>query len=313
MGRAWGAPGIRTRRAEGSFGASSCCPVRVAVADHGRRSRAWGVLAVSLALMALVTALSSTTGHRGPARPKESLARSTQSTRPPTRTRATSGRHRHTATSPSNGHAAAPRRTSAEKTARRAAGGPAGEAARGSAGTRALGGTGVLASAPSVPAAFGTSGVAPSSPIAATNPLEEVVTSQVLPASSATSTPSRETSSSSSAAPSPSGPSRSTQPRTDQASGAYPGRGSIVAPATSASYAAMGGGIVSAQATWSGSGDLELDISCPAGLTVTHTGTSGLSLEIDDGHGAGTCTVTLSLLPGTHADVSFTLVIDPAP
>lgn len=173
----------------------------------------------------------------------------------------------------------------------------------------------MLDSAPSVPAAVDTFATSPSSLTSGTDPIGELVTSQVPPDAAATaprSAPSRETSSSSSTPP-PSGPSRSAQPGSAQPTGAYPGRGSIIAPATSASYAATGGGIVSAQATWTGTADLELDISCPAGLTVTRAGTSGLSLLIHDSHGTGTCTVTLSLLPGAHADVSFTLVVDPAP
>jgi hypothetical protein len=87
--------------------------------------------------------------------------------------------------------------------------------------------------------------------------------------------------------------------------------GWIEAPATSASFAAAGGGTVSVMATWAGAATLELEIACPGGVSVTRTGSSGLSLEVDDSNGAGTCTVTLSLPPGTHANVSYTLVIEP--
>ncbi len=95
--------------------------------------------------------------------------------------------------------------------------------------------------------------------------------------------------------------------------GEYPGNGSIDPPATSASFAATGGGTVSAQATWTGTATLELEIVCPGGLSVGRAGSSGLSLEIDDSNGAGTCTVTLSLPQGVQADVSYTLVVEPAP
>lgn len=84
-------------------------------------------------------------------------------------------------------------------------------------------------------------------------------------------------------------------------------------PARSASFAAAGGGTVSAQAFWTGTSELELDISCPGGVSATRVGTSGLSLEVDDDHGAGTCTVTLTVPPGVQDAVSFTLVVAPAP
>ncbi|HLW45090.1 MAG TPA: hypothetical protein VKR78_02660, partial [Acidimicrobiales bacterium] len=94
---------------------------------------------------------------------------------------------------------------------------------------------------------------------------------------------------------------------------AYPGHGSIAAPATAASFAAGGGGFVSATATWTGTSTLELEISCPDGVSVTRTGTAGLSVQVEDTHNSAACTVTLSLPSGLHADVSYTLVVDPAP
>jgi hypothetical protein len=48
-------------------------------------------------------------------------------------------------------------------------------------------------------------------------------------------------------------------------------------------------------------------------VSTTRTGSSGLSLEVDDTHGVGDCTVTVSLPPGTLADMSLTLIVDPAP
>ena len=95
--------------------------------------------------------------------------------------------------------------------------------------------------------------------------------------------------------------------------GAYPGQGTIESPATSASFAAAGGGTVSANATWTGAVELELAISCPGGVSVSRAGASPLSLELDDRHGSGTCTVTLALLTGTRAKVAFNLVVQPAP
>ncbi len=65
-------------------------------------------------------------------------------------------------------------------------------------------------------------------------------------------------------------------------------------------------------ATWTGSATLELEIACPGGVAVARRGSSGLSLEVDDSNDSATCMVTLSLPPGVHADVSFTLVVGPA-
>ncbi|MHB1851171.1 MAG: hypothetical protein ACYCU6_03205 [Acidimicrobiales bacterium] len=64
---------------------------------------------------------------------------------------------------------------------------------------------------------------------------------------------------------------------------------------------------------WTGTSSLELEISCAGGVSATRTGSSGLSLEVDDARGSGNCTVTVSLPPGVQADVSFTLIVDPAP
>ena len=64
-------------------------------------------------------------------------------------------------------------------------------------------------------------------------------------------------------------------------------------------------------ATWTGAATLELEIACPGGVSVARTGSSGLSLEVDDSIDAATCMVTLSLPPGVHADVSYTLVVQP--
>lgn len=70
---------------------------------------------------------------------------------------------------------------------------------------------------------------------------------------------------------------------------------------------------MTAEATWSGTTSLELAITCPGGLSVSRTGSSGLSLEMDDSHGGGDCTVTLAEPPGVRADVSYVLVVSPAP
>jgi len=97
------------------------------------------------------------------------------------------------------------------------------------------------------------------------------------------------------------------------AAGAYPGHGAITPPATSASYAAGGGGVVTVLATWGGTEELQVEISCPGGVSSARTGSSPLSLELDDGHGGGNCIVALRLPAGATAGVSFTLVVSPAP
>jgi hypothetical protein len=81
--------------------------------------------------------------------------------------------------------------------------------------------------------------------------------------------------------------------------------GNLGAPYTSASYqVTTTGGEVSAQATWSGTPTLTLEVTC-GGATKTLSGSSGLYVAVDGG--AGNCTITLSEPAGVSVAVSYTL------
>ncbi|MDA8075959.1 MAG: hypothetical protein M0Z40_12150 [Actinomycetota bacterium] len=273
------------------------------MADERRGSRSWAILAVALALMALVTALSSTSGHSRPV----ALQRRTQRTVPAKRTMSDTaqraGRRSHAGLGSPRLRALSTLAAPAPKASRAADAGTGTSA--GSAGPHRA--TGAAFSQPD-PGASGTPGTgfleAADSWSPATGP-------SLLPAASgsASSSPSGSASGAASGAARSNGGGTATSPPT----GAYPGHGSIEPPATSATFAALGGGTVSARATWTDTPDLELEISCGDGVSATRTGSSELSLEVDDTHGTGSCTVTLSLPPGVRADVPFTLVVDPAP
>jgi hypothetical protein len=99
-----------------------------------------------------------------------------------------------------------------------------------------------------------------------------------------------------------------------RAEAAYPGAGNIEYPTVSATYAAAGGGEITASATWTGTPTMQLSISCPDGIRATRSGASGLSVTVDDGAGGGTsCEVTLAMPPDVAATVSYTLDVDPPP
>jgi hypothetical protein len=286
-----------------------------AVADPGRRSRAWGVLAVSLALMALVTALSSTTGHR-PDGSAAVLERSTSGTDPGVHAPSRDGGPRARATTvdaatriPYGARAGTGGLDDRHDVDAQVVGTPVrgGSSEPGSGGRLDTGVPGVAASevfATSVTSGGdGGSGAAPPSSGDAASASRGTQGGATLPVGGAprpTTAPS--------STPSANGLGGSAGGGT----GTHPGRGSIDAPATTVSFPAAGGGPVAAQATWTGTVTLELEISCPGGVSVTRTGTSGLSVEVDDSRGTGECTVTLAVPPGARADVSYTLVIDPA-
>jgi hypothetical protein len=81
--------------------------------------------------------------------------------------------------------------------------------------------------------------------------------------------------------------------------------GNLGAPYTSATYQlTTTGGEVSAQATWSGTPTLVLEVAC-GGVTKSLTGGSGLYVAVDGG--AGSCTITLSEPAGVSVAVSYTL------
>ncbi len=81
--------------------------------------------------------------------------------------------------------------------------------------------------------------------------------------------------------------------------------GNLGAPYTSASYQlSTTGGEVSAQATWSGTPTLTLEVTCGS-ATKSLSGSSGLYVAVDAG--AGSCTITLSEPAGVSVAVSYTL------
>ena len=382
--------------------ATSAALGRHAVADLARRPRAWGVLAVSLALMALVTALSSRSDHPGAAQgaAAHEPARSGQAApalrpRPPAKPpRSHVPGRALEAIGPGSGSVG--RRAAVQGTG--AAGGNGAREAGASKGTRgsAVGRSGAVAggqgsaagagasvgglasavfspSTPSTPStttapsgpAPGTAASGNSAPQTTTNerttrkPSRTTTSSEAPRTASHTASHTAARTASHTASHTSTQASRSTFPlaassvpsrtsphhqashtaassvpsRTSphhQAShtaassvpkgtgtAAAPGtwtspeHGRIEAPSTSVSYAAAGGGTVSGGATWTGAATLELEIACPGGVSVARTGSSGLSLEVDDSIDAATCMVTLSLPPGVHADVSYTLVVQP--
>jgi hypothetical protein len=81
--------------------------------------------------------------------------------------------------------------------------------------------------------------------------------------------------------------------------------GNLGAPYTSATYqVTTTGGEVSAQASWSGTPTLTLEVSC-GGATKSLSGGSGLYVAVDGG--AGSCAITLSEPAGVAVAVSYTL------
>src|SRR5579875_699588 len=317
MGRAERHEGMRRRDAPGADGGTRP-PGSDVAADPARRSRAWGVLAVSLALMALVTALTSSAGHRA-LRHADALDRSR-----PEPVHSTADGHPGRAAAPGRGtpprgegtglsrrmtDPLAPRVPARQRPERTGAALLHTSAA--SAGTSPSH-AGVRSNA-TRPAVQPT---APATPAGAVADAASVGTATAV---GATPTPQlRQTTPVAGSSPGSTSSGGSSSGRTSSVgrptpSGTYPGPGTIVAPGTGVSYAAPGGVVVSARATWTGAEDLVLGITCGGGVSVTRTGSSGLSVEVDDSHASGTCTVTLSLGPDARAPVPFTLSIDPAP
>lgn len=248
--------------------------------DPVRRSRAWGILAVSLALMALVTALSSTTSRRTlvPAASREVPGGAVavggrQVHLPQTKGPTLSPRHANGARGVP--HSLRPRALVFVTPALGSV--TASTHATGSANAAA----GTAAGAPAVSATAGGVDATSSSgtpQVAAVAPGGGITTSS---ASNPAATPSSRV---------------------------------LDAGAPSATFSVPGGGIVSADAVWSGTPSLELSITCPGGISVSRTGGPGLSVEADDSRGGSApCAVSLSLPPGVRTDVSFTLTIQPAP
>jgi hypothetical protein len=302
--------------------------------DPSRRSRAFGVLAVSLALMALVTAISSATSRRSAPSAAVALARQrpdtipalghTQRGSPATSPPVERPRHPpRTITAGArklqrSGPHAAGRALTARSHPGPAAGQPGGPLRLGGSATSAsslfatAAAESPLSSHPAHAAGTSTSDLeaGPRSVAQAPAPNDggtegTAATAPVHTTTSGSSLHAGTSASRTSVAGSAGTPSSRT-------GGVYPGTTSIVPPATSASFPAAGGGTVTASASWSGGEDLELAISCAGGLSVTRVGASPLSIELDDQHGTGTCTVAIALVKGS-ARVQVTLVIQPAP
>ena len=276
------------------------------MADERRGSRAWAVLAVALALMALVTSLSSEAGHRSPA----ALRRPVEGTAPATRSKGgpqPSGRSAHTGPGTRALRAVGAHDPRPPRSARAAHALVAGARAPADS-ARAHRATGDVA--PQSTAA-GSGARTPGILLESAGSRSPAAEPDLLPAGSAP--PPNAAGSGSTGSPTSTAGSGSTGSPTSTATRAYPGHASIDPPSTSASFAALGGSAVSARAVWTGTSSLELEISCAGGVSATRTGSSGLSLEVDDARGSGNCTVKVSLPPGVQADVSFTLIVDPAP
>lgn len=265
--------------------------VRKGTAQEGQEARSrglvarphwWAVLAVSLALMALVASLSTPTrGTPTGAGPNRSRGRQN-----PTGRRVLDGHGRQSSITGARSDAGA-----------RVAGGPADRAGAGDAPGTASGagagtpGQGTAASPTTVPttavvALPAATLVAPAASAAGSSP---TTTSTAPPPTTVTT-----------AAPA------ATRSEAEVGNLTYPDN-------VSATYTVPGGGPVQATATWSGSPDLTLTVSCPD-RSAHRTGGSGLTVAVpapsaDD---PGTCTVTVAEPTGVEATVSYTLDVDTA-
>lgn len=281
------------------------------MAERDGRPKAWGVLAVSLALMALVAALSSTTGHRTVV-PSTSV-----SARRPTR-EGVAHRSRSSA-DPADSLASSVTTTPHRESVTRAHAPVAAEALprRGPVADLRLDdttSTSAVADASRLAGSETTVGAA----VGLTTPSAADVTA-IAPAATplptkrgTTGTPS-ETSSGSSPGTSHGSSSGASSTGTSAATAASPTHhGTLAYPVTSFTVSAPGGSTVNANATWSGTATMQLTITCPDGVSSSRIGGSDLSLEVDDtAGGPGQCDVRLNLPPGVRADVTFTLTVEP--
>jgi hypothetical protein len=265
----------------------------------GGRQRAWGVLAVTLALMALVAALSSTTDHssidpashdhsvEAGARPGSSAAADdAPSSEGPQGDRAPGSR---TTPRRATRHPTPGRSTEAVGAVRSAGSATAGVESPPFGGTVALG--------------------APLSPLGTAEGARGSQTPQG-------DAPAAVTSKGASAAGG-AGATLTTAPSGVPPSGAggtqaVSTEAGRLGPTGSATYQATGGGTVTADATWTASVSLELSVSCPGGIEVSRSGSSNLSVVVDDTHRSGDCAVTISALPGVTSTIAYTLTIEPA-
>jgi hypothetical protein len=82
----------------------------------------------------------------------------------------------------------------------------------------------------------------------------------------------------------------------------------------SATYQVTTSGATAATATWSGTPELVLSISCPGGQ-AQQSGTTGLSVSAPartSADGDETCSITLSEPSSVEATVSYSLSVEPA-
>ena len=78
----------------------------------------------------------------------------------------------------------------------------------------------------------------------------------------------------------------------------------------SATYSVAASGTLTATATWTGTPDLSVTVTCPGGKSQK-TGGPGLSASVPSGSDTATetCTVILAETPTADATVSYTLQI----
>lgn len=281
------------------------------------RSRAWSVLAVTLALMALVAALSSATSR--PALDPAAVRAAHQA-----RNVSTPSDRRNMHGQPSPRSAAAHSRSSSARAGRGPSSPPPSHRTGGRAGSSpAAGAEPVITAVHDLGSATSGAGGSPAGnlPVAAPSaggsgyaltPLT-AVTPAGAPPSSGTSAVSGGTSTlaspSASSGASAAASSGSTGSSTPAAAATHTG---TVGPTQDASFPVSGGGPISAEATWTGPAALELAISCPDGVSTVRTGASGLSVEANDARAPGTCTVTLAVPPGEFGDAQYRLTVEPA-
>ncbi|MGH8980993.1 MAG: hypothetical protein ACRDWE_08235 [Acidimicrobiales bacterium] len=272
------------------------------MADRGARPKAWGVLAVSLALMALVAALSSTTSHPAVTASTRSGATATLGTAPTggaTPQRSAAPRRRDVGPLDTVGDSA-PHWTSSLRSQTDAPGAHAPSETLASLG---LQGTTTPAHAPSGVGGLSTVEVASTSPA-------DTEQSGGGGGGGGGGGEGGVGGVESASGPSSDRPSASTPVLTGSSGPTH--HGTLSYPASSVSVHAPGGGTVNANATWSGTPTLQLTITCPDGVSASRTGPTNLSLEVDDtAGGSAQCDVRLSLPAGVESQIVFTLTVEP--
>ncbi len=265
--------------------------------EHPRaaaRPRWWAVLAVSLALMALVAAVTSSAHHAAQSR--------TAATRHAPRSDGRLG-PRPTATTSlpaAPGSVALPTvPTTAGSEGTSASGGastPAGTG--GSGGTTTSGGNPVSGTASATGTTSGSGGQVEVGAV-----VDGPGTRSATPTS--TTEPAGQVTGSTAPPPASAGTSTGSTTQSDPGYLTYPDD-------VSAGYPISTSSAVKATATWSGAPDLSLSISCP-GRKAQQSGTSGVSVSVPAATpsvgGSGTCSVEIAEPTTTEATVSYSLTI----